>query len=87
VKRPENLILYVNKLEARIKELEAQDDPILDATDFAHPAWWRGSDYSYFKICETINRILDGKDKGEGAFGGKELEDVRRKILELMSKT
>lgn len=41
------------------------DDPILDATDFAHPAWWRGELYGVEEACRFLNRVLD-----EGYRGG-----------------
>jgi hypothetical protein len=36
------------------------DDPGLDATDGAHPAWWRGSDHACQAIARNLNSILDG---------------------------
>lgn len=39
----------------------AGDDPQLDATDFAHPAWWRGYDYgAESTMCEVV-KVLDGE--------------------------
>lgn len=37
------------------------DDPEADATDFAHPAWWRGHDHTAEVFCQLVNEILDGK--------------------------
>jgi hypothetical protein len=49
------------KLESMVK-----DDPEMDDTDFAHPAWWRGFDFG-FQICiNHVNRILDGKATKDG---------------------
>lgn len=36
------------------------DNPELDGTDAAHPAWWRGSDHGLLVCCQKINEILDG---------------------------
>ena len=60
------------------------DDPDLDATDFAHPAWWRGNDYAYHMVCQKIAAVLDGKDDGSGVINGSELETIRRRIMALM---
>jgi hypothetical protein len=38
------------------------DDPVFDATDFAHPAWWRGQDYGCEATCREVNAIIDGKE-------------------------
>ena len=53
------------KLEEEIKILRSNtthDDPELDATDSAHPAWWRGSDHTFHIMCDMVNKILDGKE-------------------------
>ena len=55
------------------------DDPELDATDGAHPAWWRGHDHAVKAICQKINEIFDGEDNGEGA-SSEPWESVRRKL-------
>ena len=36
----------------------AYDDPSLDATDGAHPAWWRGCDHGVRKAAESIMEAL-----------------------------
>jgi|GEM_PF-5343402 len=53
--------------ESRLAEVEAEnvrlvkvDFPELDATDAAHPAWWRGHDHGAESICREALRILDG---------------------------
>ena len=40
-------------LAARAATDSDWDDPVLDGTDGAHPAWWRGCDYGYFKGCQS----------------------------------
>jgi hypothetical protein len=42
------------------------DDPDMDGTDFAHPAWWRGHKYSFAMTCREVNDILDGKKANVG---------------------
>ena len=37
------------------------DDPQCDATDFAHPAWWRGEEWSCNMFCKMIDKILTVK--------------------------
>ena len=56
------------------------DIPELDATDGAHPAWWRGHNHTVNVLCQKINEILDGKDNGEGV-SSEPWESVRRKLL------
>ena len=38
------------------------DDPQWDATDAAHPAWWRGHDQTSAVFCREVSEILDGKE-------------------------
>jgi hypothetical protein len=54
---------YVEKL-ARFKA-SYPDDPAMDATDGAHPAWWRGHDYVSEKLLEIARA---GEKKGEQYF-------------------
>lgn len=37
------------------------DDPKWDATEAAHPAWWRGYDHAVMAVCDEVNQIIDGK--------------------------
>lgn len=59
------------------------DNPFWDATDVAHPAWWRGDDHGCAVTVERLNAILDGKDDGHGGFGYEPLERLRRRLLAL----
>ena len=56
------------------------DIPELDATDGAHPAWWRSHEHTVKTLCQKINDIIDGKDNGEGV-SSEPWESVRRKLL------
>lgn len=57
------------------------DDPDLDATDAAHPAWWRGHDHTSKVFCELVTDILDGKDRG-GGFNHEPWHTLRRRLLD-----
>jgi hypothetical protein len=61
------------------------DDPELDGTDFAHPAYWRGHDDSCRTFCQKVNEILDGKDGGHG-IAHEPWESTRRRLLASISK-
>lgn len=63
------------------------DNPYMDGTDAAHPAWWRGNERGVQVACEFLNIVLDGKDNGSGTMGGKELEALRRRLLAMKGKT
>ena len=45
----------------------AADDIELDATDFAHPAWWRGHDHAAIRMSEQLADALglDKRDAGD----------------------
>lgn len=59
------------------------DGPALDATDGAHPAWWRGSDYATDRVVEQLRRVLSGEDDGAGVCAHAGLEQLRRDLLAL----
>jgi len=50
---------YVRKLYQKIK-----DDPELDATDFAHPAWWRGEEAGVRGVVRLLRKALKGEPGG-----------------------
>lgn len=60
---------------------DIQDDPLLDNTDFAHPAFWRGQLSGVHGACKSIESILDGKDDGSGVANDERLEKLRRRLL------
>jgi hypothetical protein len=45
-----------------------QDDPEMDATDAAHPAWWRGHEHTVASLVQYVNETLDGVH-GDGPRG------------------
>ncbi|MBX9623826.1 MAG: hypothetical protein K2X82_08420 [Gemmataceae bacterium] len=57
-----------------------RDDPLFDCTDAAHPAWWRGHDYTAAAFCREVTGILDGRDDGRGVANDP-WETVRRRLL------
>lgn len=59
------------------------DDPTLDGTDYAHPAWWRGCDHGVRQAVGVLERVLAGDDAGAGAVADAGLEHVRRAVLAL----
>jgi len=60
------------------------DDPGLDCTDFAHPAFLRGQDLAVDYLAKRFIAILDGKDSGAGGFSHKGLQTLRVRLLELI---
>ena len=58
----------------------AVDNPDADATDAAHPAWWRGHDQGVWSTCELLTKTLDGV---AGGVCREPLETVRRRIAAL----
>jgi hypothetical protein len=65
------------------------DDPGLDCTDAAHPAWWRGQDYGCEMTVAAINRVLDTLERGEphgGHFAGAALEALKLRLEGLLLK-
>lgn len=62
--------------------LAEQDDPSMDCTDGAHPAWWRGHDHTARVFCQIVTKILDGRDDGQG-FNVEPWGTVRQRLLAL----
>lgn len=66
--------------QAEVERL--RDDPECDATDLAHPAWWRGNDAGVHATVEVIRRVLDSGLDG-GVSGYKPLQEIRERIERL----
>lgn len=62
------------------------DDPEDDGTDYAHPAYWRGSEAGVRGATMRMRQAAEGHDDGSGVIGSPELEKVRRMILDLRKK-
>lgn len=54
------------------------DDPQWDATDAAHPAWWRGNDHGVAAVVQIINDTLDGK--APGTYGSAALTAAIQRV-------
>lgn len=76
-------LLTVKAENERLKKL---DDPEWDATDAAHPAWWRGEEYGGKQAIRRIRRVMDGEDDGSGVIGDTDAEKIRRDILALKAE-
>lgn len=60
------------------------DSPDLDATDGAHPAWWRGEEYGVLSAVRAVNKWLDGESLS-GAYR-EPLQMLRTRIVDLVEK-
>lgn len=47
-------------------EAGRRDDPEMDGTDFAHPAWHRGNEHAFLVAVHEVNDILDGTASNVG---------------------
>jgi hypothetical protein len=59
------------------------DNEAWDATDSAHPAWWRGQEHGVASTCRILEAALDGKGDGRGVIGYAPMERLRRRLLAL----
>lgn len=71
-------VCHVMQLDKNIEDNESAD-----ATDAAHPAWWRGSEYGCAMTCQLSHDILNGKDSGVGE-NNEPWGALRRRLLSLM---
>jgi hypothetical protein len=55
------------------------DDPHLDSSVFAHPAWWRGHDAGGKGVVKALTAMLDRGDK-VGTFGSPQLEALAGRV-------
>ena len=59
------------------------DNPEMDATDFAHPAWWRGADHGTLMTAKTFINLIDEMQRGipmKPSFSLPELNELFDKI-------
>lgn len=74
---------------AAYAELERQgligihDDPNMDATDGAHPAWWRGEEYGAMSVARRVLEMLKPEAKGPYNFSAPELNEIVKQIAAL----
>ena len=62
------------------------DNPELDGTDFAHPAWWRGHHQTTEMFCHHVQAILDGRDVKDESVSPEPWHTVRKRLLALVEK-
>lgn len=74
-------------VEAKAEAWDTANDEEMDCTDFAHPAWWRGSDYGVAGACERVNEFLDGKLAGSMREPMQSLKDRIAGHRQLMMDT
>lgn len=84
-----HVIEYMRRLLSALSDAPApqeaapgEDDPEFDATDAAHPAWWRGNDRGVESTCEALNRMLDHPEKPIG-FAYDPLHTLAKRIRAL----
>lgn len=58
------------------------DDPEADATDFAHPAWFRGNEVAVKQLCQLINTILDG-NPNPGGISTQPWQALRQRLYDI----
>lgn len=69
------------------KPVEDCDNPEWDCTDFAHPAWWRGHDYTMDIVIKKITEILDGEDEVEGDYSNaNDWHKLRSRVRDLVKE-
>jgi hypothetical protein len=76
----------ISELEHEIAKLKKQNDPLLDGTDFAHPAYWRGQESGVDGACMRIEEVLDGKYSGAGVIAHPRLEKLVRRLDRMMGE-
>ena len=59
--RESELLAEIDRLRAEVAAL--RDDPEFDATDWAHPAWWRGHDYVSARFKEELDKARRERDE------------------------
>ncbi len=59
------------------------DDPEFDTTDWAHPAWWRGSLHSLHSAIRLVGDVISGENDGTSCMC-EDADKLRQMVLELM---
>lgn len=67
------------------KTTTTPDNEFWDATDAAHPAWWRGCDHGSTSTAHALQAIAETGEH-HGTFGGQEIEAAAQKIMTLNKK-
>lgn len=71
--------------EDRMKPGCVEDDPESDATDAAHPAWWRGHDSGARGVALALIKVAVAGRAG-GTFAGQEVELAAGAIQDLRER-
>ena len=58
------------------------DDPEMDGTDFAHPAYLRGEEHAAKIICKMVNDILDGTASKAGTASNP-WQQLRQRLYDI----
>jgi hypothetical protein len=61
------------------------DDPELDGTDAAHPAWWRGQEYGFDAAMRMIEQAL--VERPAGVIGNAQWQALRERIYDMASRS
>ena len=77
---PVNAVVLRDKIHKLV--LEYANDPEMDGTDFAHPAWWRGRAASFVMTCREVNDILDGI-KSEVGVSTEPWQSLRQRLYDI----
>jgi len=70
----------------RIAGYELADNPELDATDAAHPAWWRGNEAGLICTVRVLNERMDKYPDVHGVYGSPELQQLWQRIAALQKR-
>lgn len=62
-----------------------RDRPETDATDYAHPAWWRGNDAGVAAVVAMLSKHLDGEPV-VGTVNYAPLQAVRARVAALLTQ-
>jgi len=81
----ERLKLELADANQNLELLGTVDNPDFDATDAAHPTWWRGHEHTAEVFCRLVNEILDGKPIG-GGIAVQPWEGTRRRLEALVKQ-
>lgn len=57
------------------------DNPALDDSPRAHPAFWRGKVNGIDSMLKIVHDIMTGADNGTGANNHQQIERMRRALL------
>lgn len=80
-----DMITEVQRACDKARSAPVYDNPDLDGTDGAHPAWWRGNDHGIRMTIREVNAWLSGAPL-LGTYGQQELNWLRARIAELVAE-